>query len=225
MEISNEQLNDMAANAAQETSVTKKPRYEITVSSKPRKDVPLSVMIDRLPELMVPGHVAISVGNKAVMYRKYLDKTLFDEKNKQRLLNFMVHLHDKGLEVGAMHLVCGCKFRFHANVLKEFLVENMDTFSSLISYLVPGSKNVSMLTDAAGPSMPKATLSPEDMAQIQALIDQDKLNVHNVTVEETDAAVYPENSSCIDRGLHDPEMNEVESGARIADQVVAQETQ
>lgn len=155
----------------------KAPAYEITFSSKPKKDMPLSVMIDRVPELMVPGVVAISIGNKAVMYRKYLDKTLFDPNNKQRLLNFMVHLHDKGLEHKGMHLVCGCKFRFHAQVLKEFLIENMEFFSSLISYLVPGSKNKVISPDSGAAALPMLSgnsLPAEDMAQIRALIEADQ---------------------------------------------------
>lgn len=157
--------------------VAKAPAYDITFSSKPKKDMPLSVMIDRVPELMVPGVVAISIGNKAVLYRKYLDKTLFDPNNKQRLLNFTVHLHDKGLEHKSMHLVCGCKFRFHAQVLKEFLIENMEFFSSLISYLVPGSKNKVISPDSGAAALPMLsgnTLPAEDMAQIRALIEADQ---------------------------------------------------
>ena len=157
--------------------VAKAPAYDITFSSKPKKDMPLSVMIDRVPELMVPGAVAISIGNKAVMYRKYLDKTLFDPNNKQRLLNFMVHLHDKGLEHKGMHLVCGCKFRFHAQVLKEFLIENMEFFGSLISYLVPNSKNKVISPDSGAAALPMLsgnTLPAEDMAQIRALIEADQ---------------------------------------------------
>lgn len=157
--------------------VAKAPAYDITFSSKPKKDMPLSVMIDRVPELMVPGAVAISIGNKAVLYRKYLDKTLFDPNNKQRLLNFTVHLHDKGLEHKGMHLVCGCKFRFHAQVLKEFLIENMEFFGSLISYLVPNSKNKVISPDSGAAALPILsgnTLPAEDMAQIRALIEADQ---------------------------------------------------
>lgn len=157
--------------------VAKAPAYDITFSSKPKKDMPLSVMIDRVPELMVPGAVAISIGNKAVLYRKYLDKTLFDPNNKQRLLNFTVHLHDKGLEHKGMHLVCGCKFRFHAQVLKEFLIENMEFFGSLISYLVPNSKNKVISPDSGAAALPMLsgnTLPAEDMAQIRALIEADQ---------------------------------------------------
>ena len=157
--------------------VAKAPAYDITFSSKPKKDMPLSVMIDRVPELMVPGVVAISIGNKADMYRKYLNKTLFDPNNKQRLLNFMVHLHDKGLEHKGMHLVCGCKFRFHAQVLKEFLIENMEFFGSLISYLVPNSKNKVISPDSGAAALPMLsgnTLPAEDMAQIRALIEADQ---------------------------------------------------
>ena len=167
------------SNVAEVTDAldVKAPAYEITFSSKPKKDMPLSVMIDRVPELMVPGAVAISIGNKAVIYRKYLDKTLFDPNNKQRLLNFTVHLHDKGLEHKGMHLVCGCKFRFHAQVLKEFLTENMEFFSSLISYLVPGSKNKVISPDSGAAALPMLsgnTLPAEDMAQIRALIEADQ---------------------------------------------------
>lgn len=177
--------------------VAKAPAYDITFSSKPKKDMPLSVMIDRVPELMVPGVVAISIGNKAVMYRKYLDKTLFDPNNKQRLLNFMVHLHDKGLEHKGMHLVCGCKFRFHAQVLKEFLIENMEFFGSLISYLVPNSKNKVISSDSEAAALPMLsgnTLPAEDMAQIRALIEADQNNNQETMELVADATECPDPS-------------------------------
>ena len=178
--------------------VAKAPAYDITFSSKPKKDMPLSVMIDRVPELMVPGAVAISIGNKADMYRKYLNKTLFDPNNKQRLLNFMVHLHDKGLEHKGMHLVCGCKFRFHAQVLKEFLNENMEFFGSLISYLVPNSKNKSAISSEAEasalPMLSGNTLPAEDMEQIRALIEEDQRNSQKEGNVElvADASICPD---------------------------------
>lgn len=177
--------------------VAKAPAYDITFSSKPKKDMPLSVMIDRVPELTVPGVVAISIGNKAVLYRKYLDKALFNPDNKQRLLNFMVHLHDKGLEHKGMHLVCGCKFRFHAQVLKEFLIENMEFFGSLISYLVPGSKNKVISPDSGAAALPMLsgnTLPAEDMAQIRALIEADQGSNQEPAELVADAAECPDPS-------------------------------
>ena len=177
--------------------VAKAPAYDITFSSKPKKDMPLSVMIDRVPELMVPGVVAISIGNKADMYRKYLNKTLFDPNNKQRLLNFMVHLHDKGLEHKGMHLVCGCKFRFHAQVLKEFLIENMEFFGSLISYLVPNSKNKVISPDSGAAALPMLsgnTLPAEDMAQIRALIEADQSSNQEPAELVADATECPDPS-------------------------------
>lgn len=177
--------------------VAKAPAYDITFSSKPKKDMPLSVMIDRVPELMVPAAVAISIGNKAVLYRKYLDKTLFDPNNKQRLLNFTVHLHDKGLEHKGMHLVCGCKFRFHAQVLKEFLIENMEFFGSLISYLVPNSKNKVISPDSGAAALPMLsgnTLPAEDMAQIRALIEADQRSNQEPAELVADATECPDPS-------------------------------
>ena len=187
------------SNVAEVTDAldVKAPAYEITFSSKPKKDMPLSVMIDRVPELMVPGAVAISIGNKAVLYRKYLDKTLFDPNNKQRLLNFTVHLHDKGLEHKGMHLVCGCKFRFHAQVLKEFLIENMEFFSSLISYLVPGSKNKVISPDSGAAALPMLSgnsLPAEDMAQIRALIEADQRSNQEPLELVADATECPDPS-------------------------------
>ena len=187
------------SNVAEVTDAldVKAPAYEITFSSKPKKDMPLSVMIDRVPELMVPGAVAISIGNKAVLYRKYLDKTLFDPNNKQRLLNFTVHLHDKGLEHKGMHLVCGCKFRFHAQVLKEFLIENMEFFSSLISYLVPGSKNKVISPDSGAAALPMLSgnsLPAEDMAQIRALIEADQRSNQEPAELVADATECPDPS-------------------------------
>lgn len=214
------------SNVAEVTDVpdVKTPAYEITFSSKPKKDMPLSVMIDRVPELMVPGVVAISIGNKAVMYRKYLDKTLFDPNNKQRLLNFMVHLHDKGLEHKGMHLVCGCKFRFHAQVLKEFLIENMEFFSSLISYLVPGSKNKVISPDSGAAALPMLsgnTLPAEDMAQIRALIEADQGSNQEPAELVADATECPD-PSLVDSN-QDPSTRripEIPSGGYPAGQTV-----
>lgn len=190
-------------------SAPKAPRYEITISSKKNQSV-LTVMIDRVPLLMVPGSVAISIGDKAAMYRKYLDKTLFNPDNKQQLLNYMVHLHDKGIEMGGMNLVCGCKFRFHAVVLRQFIIDNMDTFTSLISYLVPNSTNKSMLASEAGssamPTMSKGTLAPDDMAQIQELIrlDQEQQAANQANEAELTAfAEANEGSVCPDPKLID----------------------
>ncbi len=153
--------------------------YEITLSSRPKGDKKLTVYCDKVPILMVPGSVAISIGNKEKMYRAWLDKTLFGKDNKQELLNFMVRLHDKAIELGDLELVCYCKFnKFHNKVLKEFLIDNKDTLTNLISYLVPDSKNKSILEKAKEdtpqmPMMSNATLPPEEMAQIRDLIRQD----------------------------------------------------
>jgi hypothetical protein len=155
--------------------------YEIILSNKPLEDVELSVYVDAVKPLMIPGSVAISVGNKEKMYKNWMTNTLFDSNNKQVLLNFLVHLHDKGIEMKKMNLICRCKFdKFHSKVIKEVLEENKDTLTSLISYLVPNSANKSMLAEMEA-NAPKANssnmtlddLPASDAAQIRALIQAD----------------------------------------------------
>lgn len=171
--------------------------YEITVSNKSKGDKKLTVHCDKVEALIIPGPVAISIGNKEKIYRDWLDKAMFGSHNKQKLLNFMVRLYDKALELGDMELVCNCKFnKFHTKVLREFILSNRDTFGSLISYLVPDSKNKSILeasktnTDTpkeegnSNPSnfsgrdlnrfrMSNKTLPAHEMDQINELIRQD----------------------------------------------------
>ncbi len=119
-------------------------QYEITTGKTP-EGAKLVINIDQIPFLAVPGVVMIGVGDKGKRYRTYLDKILFSEKNQ--LLHSLVKMHDMAIENGGMHLQCKCQFsKFHAQVLKDLITENAETFTSLISYLVPDSKNKAIVT-------------------------------------------------------------------------------
>ena len=145
-------------------------QYQITTGKKP-DEVKLVINIDQIPFLSIPTAVLVGVGDKGKMYKKFLEKKLF---NDPELTNTFVKLHDMGIENKGMHLHCNCMFsKFHASVLKEIITENSDTFSSLIPYLVPGSKN------GTKPKEEGASEVPADMEQMtmgtQTTLDQ--LNV------------------------------------------------
>ena len=145
-------------------------QYQITTGKKP-DEVKLVINIDQIPFLSIPTAVLVGVGDKGKMYKKFLEKKLFNEPG---LTNAFVKLHDMAIENKGMHLQCNCMFsKFHASVLKEIITENADTFSSLIPYLVPGSKN------GTKPKEEGASEVPADMEQMtmgtQTTLDQ--LNV------------------------------------------------
>lgn len=122
-------------------------KYDIQVVNKPNKKsmAKLSVFIDRVPELAVPTAIHMSIGNKENMYRKYIEQVIFN-KDDNRLLNILVRIHDKAIEMNGLEIVCNCRYnKFHANVIKEVLENNSEMFTNLISYIVPDSKNKSVL--------------------------------------------------------------------------------
>ncbi len=145
-------------------------QYQITTGKKP-EGVKLVINIDQIPFLSIPPAVLVGVGDKGKMYKKFLEKKLF---NDPELTNTLVKLHDMGIENNGMHLQCNCMFsKFHASVLKDVITENADTFSSLIPYLVPGSKN------GTKPKEEGASEAPADMEQMSMgkQISLDQLNV------------------------------------------------
>ena len=138
-------------------------QYQITTGKKP-DEVKLVVNIDQIPALAIPPVIAIGTGDKGKAYRQYLDKKLF---NDPQLTNSLVKMHDMGIENQGMHLQCHpkCRFsKFHAQVLKDIFTEHAETFSSLISYLVPGSKNATSKEpsdDVKGDGMEQMTMGTQ----------------------------------------------------------------
>ena len=113
-------------------------QYNITTGKKP-EGAKLVINIDQIPALVIPPAVLVGTGNKAGPYKKFLEKNLF---GNQMALHSFVKMHDMAITNGGMHLDCKCRHqKFHAQVLKEIFEEHEDTFSSLISYLIPGSEN------------------------------------------------------------------------------------
>ena len=122
-------------------------QYEITTGKTP-EEAKLVINIDRIPFLAIPGVVMVGIGDKSKVYRRYLDKNLFS--GNTQLLNSLVKMHDMAIDNGGMHLQCNCRgSKFHAQVLKDLIIENADTFTNLISYLIPDSKNKTVVMSTA----------------------------------------------------------------------------
>ena len=145
-------------------------QYQITTGKKP-EGVKLVINIDQIPALAIPPAILIGTGNKAGPYKKFLEKNLF---SNPMVTNTFVKMHDMAITNSGMHLDCKCRHqKFHAQVLKELFEEHADTFTSLISYLIPNSENKANLDKEEGEEVPQ---SPPMMAMgTQTTLDQ--LNV------------------------------------------------
>lgn len=145
-------------------------QYQITTGKKP-EGAKLVINIDQIPALAIPPVILIGTGNKAGPYKKFLEKNLF---SNPMVTNTFVKMHDMAITNSGMHLNCKCRHqKFHAQVLKELFEEHADTFTSLISYLIPNSENKANLDKEEGEEVPQ---SPPMMAMgTQTTLDQ--LNV------------------------------------------------
>jgi len=185
--------------------------YTITTRKARSKDSKLSVMVDQIEELSIPPILRIARTDKDVKFRKHLDDRLYDDNDKQRLLNYMVFLHSKAQEIGSIELVCNCKFNYHAKVIKSFLEDNRETFSSLVPYLFPkvsnddleASETVSNDTSSDDSDVPESVrgrLSSKDWNQIQELMKQhnNQSNVEDAELIETEKLIQVESEDDVD---------------------------
>lgn len=120
--------------------------YEIYTHN--HKDAKVTVHIDGRNPTAVPPAVSIGIGNKKSRYAAWLDKAISDE-NKKQLLNFLVYLNKIGKEKGSLYLKCECRFdKFHAQVVKDFLIKNKETLDVLQPYLYPAEGEASSEAEA-----------------------------------------------------------------------------
>jgi hypothetical protein len=166
-------------------------RYDIKVLNKPSNNESrkLVVYIDRVKELSIPMFITSGVGDKQKMYKKHLENTLFNPKDDQRLVKFLVQLHDKAIEMGGLEMICDCKVynKWHGKVLKEIMEENEEILTSFISYLIPTSANKSML-DENKPSqeLPEDLQVPSDMETMPPMTPMSKITLDNLNVPNAD---------------------------------------
>lgn len=162
------------------------------ISLVANKESKLTIHLDGITELRVPGVVFAGIGNKKTRYTNYLEKCF---KNNQKLLHMLCRLHVEGYKNGEATLICHKKVKdFHGVCIKEFLEKNDDFLKSIIPYVFPkmelpkelktdqATQNLtddqkaefgSMFQNNETTTIP-AQLTEDDMSQIRALIEGDQ---------------------------------------------------
>jgi hypothetical protein len=150
--------------------------YQIFVKDHP--DAKVTVHIDGRNPTAVPAIVLAGIGNKEKRYEKWLDECLTDGK-KQQVLNFMIYLNKMGKEKGDLFLKCQCKFhKFHARLVKEFLVKNKETLDTLLQ-LMEKPEN----SDGAPMASSRRSGTPEEMIA-RGLLTQEDMDFFTRSINE-----------------------------------------
>jgi hypothetical protein len=173
--------------------------FEITISNtKKNSGSRILVELDRSP-LAIPPVVLIGGGDRKAKLKAHYSKCLgADDKDQrqQQLFQFFAFIYGHGKKDNkGLHLVASSKqYQIHGQAVKEFLEENKEMLDLVSGYVVDGIKPVAqtmdnrpikeILDEAAGTAAPaepmipfgqsSVQLPPEEMAQIQALIQEDQ---------------------------------------------------
>lgn len=157
--------------------------YRIFINNK--KDTKVDVHLDNHKIAIYPqGPMLFGTGSLADKYTKHIENC-FSKDN--RMSNYLAWLHRQGKEHGNLNLICNKpKLRsFYPQAIKAFLEKNRETLDLMLPYLfkdyvAPQGEASSMQT------MKKATLPPEDMAQIQQLILEDQQKEAQLREQDVD---------------------------------------
>ena len=110
--------------------------YEIYTSNNPKCTIEFH--IDKPNITAIPSIVSLGIGNKKKRYDDYLENSIKDTTTG--LFRYLAFIHKTGLENGCITLICKCSYKeFHAKSIKEFLIRNEETLTTLVPYLFPDS--------------------------------------------------------------------------------------
>lgn len=136
----------------------------------------LSVVVYPNSSIAVPKHVLVGVGfSRRYAYRKFLDQVLQGGK-LQNALNFIAGIFDTGEQKGEITITYNNdpKYKWAADVIKEFLEDNEETLRVMIPYLKQGMTSGTVdMTPTAAKTL--EDLPYEDRMQIMRLMAKDNV--------------------------------------------------
>lgn len=149
--------------------------YEILTSKF--KDVKLKVNIENPNPTGIPKIVMVGGGKVKTKYAAYLEEHGF---SNNKLLQFLVLIHKEAKKEGKVALMCTCKSgkESHADVLKEYILKNRETYDVMIPYLFPGEPSSVPVTSID-------SLDPVTQDEIRAKMQQ--AGVGEVSLENQQA--------------------------------------
>ena len=134
------------------------------------------VYLDRNKQSRIPTVVLAGIGNKEARYDKYLS----DEFTKgSGSLRFLAFLHKTGIEKGSIALICECKQKYHAKVIKKFLEDNAEALTMMLPYLFPDegykAPESSTMPIPAATTLDQLLIPDHEKEQLAALIKRSEL--------------------------------------------------
>lgn len=161
--------------------------YEIF--TQPTKRAKVLVHIDGRQPTAIPVHISVGVGNKKAKYDAWLKESL--NKN-HKVLNYLAFIHEQGVKHGSIELAKKSKtLPFHAESIREFLIEHHETLATVLPYLKQGMSMEKTTMDKLSDE-DKASLSSGGKMTLGDLPEDDRNQIMALMATNGDVPVHPQ---------------------------------